>query len=110
MIKTHAQAGYEILRGIEFPWPVVQIVRQHHERMDGKGYPSGLAGNDILLEARILAVADTVEAMSLHRPYRPGQGIASALQEIDAARGRGFDPDAVDACLELFRGGFTWMA
>lgn len=103
MVKGHAQASYEILKNVEFPWPVAQIALQHHERMDGSGYPQGLKGEDILLEARIMAVADTVEAMSSHRPYRAGLGIDKALVEIERGRGSAYDPVVVDACLNLFR-------
>ncbi|HEX5337664.1 MAG TPA: HD domain-containing phosphohydrolase [Gallionella sp.] len=103
LIKTHPPAGYDILKGIDFPWPIAQMVRQHHERLDGSGYPQGLKGDAILLEARILAVADVVEAMSSHRPYRPGLGLDSALAEITRLRGTSFDADVVDACLTLFR-------
>ncbi len=106
LIKSHAEVGYEILKDIEFPWPVPLIVRQHHERLDGSGYPAGLKGDEILFEARILAVADVVEAMSSHRPYQPGKGIESALDEITRARGTAYDPSVVDACLALFRNGF----
>jgi putative nucleotidyltransferase with HDIG domain len=103
LIKTHAQAGYEILKDIEFPWPVARIVFEHHERMDGSGYPQMLEGEDILLEARILAVADVVEAMSSHRPYRASLGIEAALEEIEKNKGILYDADVVDACLKLFR-------
>lgn len=103
IIKTHPQAGYEILKNIEFPWPIATIVLQHHERMDGSGYPGGLRGEDILLEARILAVADVVEAMSSHRPYRPAFGLDMALKEIQTNRGILYGPDEVDACLRLFK-------
>jgi PAS domain S-box-containing protein len=103
MIKEHAQAGYEILKGIDYPWPVAEMARQHHEHLDGSGYPRGLKGEDILLEARVLAVADTVEAMASHRPYRPGLGIDKALVEIEKGRGKIFDPFVADACLRLFR-------
>jgi len=103
IVKTHAQAGYDIVKGIEFPWPVADMVHQHHERLDGTGYPQGLKGEAIALEARILAVADVVEAMSSHRPYRPGLGIDAALKEIEAKRGEWFEPAAVDACVRLFR-------
>jgi len=102
-IKTHAQAGYDILKDIDFPWPIAQMVLQHHERLDGSGYPQGLKGKAILLEARILSVADVVEAMSSHRPYRVGLGIEAALEEITRQRGTHFDPQVVDACLALFR-------
>jgi len=102
MIKTHPKAGYDILKTIEFPWPIAPIVLQHHERTDGSGYPSGLSAKDIFLEARILAVADVVEAMASHRPYRPAQGLDKALEEISQKRGGLYDPEVVDACLKLF--------
>lgn len=102
LIKTHPEAGYSILKTIEFPWPVAQIVLQHHERVDGSGYPAGLSGEDILLEARILGVADVVEAMASHRPYRPALGINKALEEISQKSGSLYDPAVVDACLKLF--------
>jgi PAS domain S-box-containing protein/putative nucleotidyltransferase with HDIG domain len=103
LIKTHAQVGHDILNGpIEFPWPVAQIVLQHHERIDGSGYPQGLSGDDIILEARILAVADVVEAMASHRPYRPPHGIDKALEEISQNKGVLYDPEVVDVCLRLF--------
>jgi putative nucleotidyltransferase with HDIG domain len=102
MIKMHPLVGYEILSTIEFPWPIAQIVYQHHERMDGSGYPSGLSGEDILPEARILAVADVIEAMSSHRPYRPALGIDKALSEITQKKGVLYDANVVDACLWLF--------
>jgi PAS domain S-box-containing protein len=103
LIKVHAQSGYEILKGIEFPWPVAQMVLQHHERADGSGYPQKLKGDAIILEARILAVADTVEAMASHRPYRPGLGIEKALAEIERGTGTAYDPVVAKACLSLFR-------
>lgn len=103
LIKTHALQGYEILKGIEFPWPVADVVLQHHERIDGSGYPAGLKGEDILLEARILSVADVVEAIASHRPYRPAHRIDDALDEISKNRGILYDAEAVDACLTLFR-------
>ena len=103
IVQTHAQAGYDILKRIDFPWPIAQIVRQHHERPDGSGYPNGLKAADILTGAKILAVADTVEAMSSHRPYRPGPGIEAALEEIERNRGVLYCPNAVDACGKLFR-------
>ncbi|MDH7574852.1 MAG: HD domain-containing protein [Candidatus Saccharicenans sp.] len=101
IIKTHPQAGYEILKNIEFPWPIAQIVLQHHERINGSGYPKGLKGGEILPEARILAVADVVEAMSSHRPYRPAFGIDRALEEIKQNRGVLYGTSEVDACLRL---------
>lgn len=103
MIKQHPLSGYEILKGIEFPWPIAQIVLQHHERMDGSGYPQGLKGDAILLESRIIAVADVVEAMASHRPYRPALGIDVALEEVSQFRGTKYDAQAVDACVALFK-------
>ena len=103
LLKSHAQIGYDILKNIDFPWPVPEIVHQHHERMDGSGCPRGLTGEKIILEARILAVADVIEAMSSHRPYRPALAIEEALSEISRFRGIHYDPDVVDACLRLFR-------
>jgi PAS domain S-box-containing protein len=103
LVKEHAQLGYEILQEVEFPWPVAEITRQHHERLDGSGYPRGLKDGEILLEARILAVADVVEAMSSHRPYRPGMGIDAALAEIERGAGKLYDGDVAAACLRLFR-------
>ncbi len=102
LIKTHPQIGYDILKRIEFPWPVAEIILQHHERMDASGYPQGLSGEDILLEARIIAVADVVEAMASHRPYRPALGIDKAMEEILQNKGVLYDPQVVDACLKLF--------
>jgi PAS domain S-box-containing protein/putative nucleotidyltransferase with HDIG domain len=103
LIKEHAQAGYDVLKNVEFPWQVAEVALQHHERMDGSGYPQGLKGEAILLEARIMAVADVIEAMSSHRPYRAGLGIEAALSEIERGRGSAYDTDIVDACLRLFR-------
>jgi PAS domain S-box-containing protein len=103
LIKAHPQTGYDIFSGIEIPWPVADVIYQHHERIDGSGYPRGLKGKDILLEARILAVADVVEAMASHRPYRPAVGLDEGLEEIFSKRGILYDPDVVDACLALFR-------
>jgi putative nucleotidyltransferase with HDIG domain len=108
MVKIHPQVGCDILREIKFPWPVAQIVLQHHERMDGSGYPQGLSDDEIILEARILAVADTVEAMSSHRSYRGAHGIERALDEISRNRGTLYDPEVVDACLRLFEKGFRF--
>lgn len=108
LIKVHPKAGFDILKDIDFPWPIAQTVLQHHERMDGSGYPQGLKADAIILEARILAVADVVEAMFSHRPYRPGLGIEAALEEIQTNRGVLFDPVVVDACFNLFKvRGFT---
>lgn len=101
-IQLHAQAGFEILKDVEFPWPIADIVRQHHERINGTGYPQGLKGDEILLEARILSVADVVEAMASHRPYRPGLGLEAAFAEITRQRGLGYDPAVVDACFTVF--------
>lgn len=103
IVKTHPKADWEILEGIEFPWPVAEAVLQHHERMDGSGYPRGLEAAEIIQEARILAVADVVEAMASHRPHRPAYDIDTALDEIEAGRGNLFDPRVADACLALFR-------
>jgi PAS domain S-box-containing protein len=103
IIKTHPRVDSEIVEGIDFPWPVSRAVLQHHERMDGSGYPSALKGEDIILEARILAVADVVEAMSSHRPYRPALGIEKALAEVMQGRGVRYDAEVVDACVTLFK-------
>lgn len=103
LIKAHSEAGYDILKSVDFPWPIAQIVLQHHERLDGSGYPRGLKGDQILLEARILMVADVVEAMASHRPYRAALGIELALQEIAAHAGVRYDPDVVRSCIGLFR-------
>jgi PAS domain S-box-containing protein len=103
LVQGHAQASYDVLKDVEFPWPVAEVALQHHERMDGSGYPQNLKGEALLLEARIMAVADVVEAMSSHRPYRPGLGIEAALAEIDRGRGTAYDPDVADACLKVFR-------
>jgi len=103
LIKQHPEHGYEILKDVEFPWPLAKTVLQHHERFDGSGYPQGLKGDEILLEARILAVADTIEAMAAHRPYRAAVGLERALATLESGRGSQFDPVVVDACLRLFR-------
>ena len=103
LIKTHSQSGYDILKDIVFPWPVARTILEHHERMNGSGYPNGLAGDNILMESRIIAVADVVEAMGSHRPYRPSLGIEAALEEIEKNRGTFYDNAVVDACLRLFR-------
>lgn len=103
LVKTHSQNAYDILKTIEFPYPIAQIILQHHERMDGSGYPQGLKGGNILLEARILAVADVLEAMSAHRPYRPALGIEIAIEELVSQRNTLYDTDVVDACLRIYR-------
>ncbi|MDP2854829.1 MAG: PAS domain S-box protein [Smithellaceae bacterium] len=103
LIKTHVQSGYDILKDIEFPWPVARMVLEHHERMNGSGYPNGLTGDNILVESRILSVADVVEAMATHRPYRPSLGLDAALEEITRNKGLLYDTDAVNACLRIFK-------
>jgi putative nucleotidyltransferase with HDIG domain len=103
LIRRHPQVAYEILRNIDFPWPVDQIVLQHHEKVNGSGYPMGLSGKEMLVEAKILCVADVVETIASHRPYRPGLGIDKALGEISKNKGVLYDPVVVDACLDLFR-------
>ena len=103
LIQMHAEAGYDIVKGVDFPWPIAEMVRQHHERLDGSGYPHGLTAEAILPEAKILAVADVVEAMMSHRPYRASLGIEAALAEIENGKGRLYDPAAVEACTALFR-------
>jgi HD-GYP domain-containing protein (c-di-GMP phosphodiesterase class II) len=102
-VTLHAEAGYQILKDIDFPWPIADMVRQHHERIDGTGCPLGLKGEEIVLEGRILAVADVVEAMSSHRPYRPGLGVEAALKEISNHKGDQFDQAVVEACIRLFK-------
>jgi len=109
IVQSHPQVGYDILKGIEFPWPVAEMVLQHHERMLGDGYPAGLKGEEILIEARILAVADVVEAMSSHRPYRPALGLKKALEEISRYRGHYYDPVVADVCVELFTKNWAWI-
>ncbi|MCD6594512.1 tetratricopeptide repeat protein [bacterium] len=109
LIKNHSSAGYEILKSIEFPWDIAQIVRQHHERLDGSGYPDNLKDDEILLESKIIAVADVVEAISSYRPYRPALGIDIALDEIEKNSGKLYDKDIVDACLKIFNENkFEW--
>lgn len=108
IIKTHCQAGFDILKGIEFPWPVAQVVMQHHERMDGSGYPAGLLGKDILIQARILAVADVLESVASHRPYRPSLGTSKAIEEILANKGKLYDSRVVNACMRVLERGFTF--
>lgn len=101
IIKTHLEAGYEILEGATFPWPVARMVMEHHERMDGSGYPKGLKGEEICPEARIIGVADVVEAMTSYRPYRPSLGIDAAVEEIRKGRGTLYDPQVVDCCIRV---------
>ncbi|MEI7671629.1 MAG: PAS domain-containing protein [Deltaproteobacteria bacterium] len=103
LIKEHSQSGCDILKDIDFPWPVARIVLEHHERMNGSGYPNGLSGNDILMESRIITVADVVESMASHRPYRPSLGIEAALEEIERNKGTFYDNTVADACKRLFR-------
>jgi PAS domain S-box-containing protein/putative nucleotidyltransferase with HDIG domain len=103
LVKTHSQSGYDIVKSMDFPCSVAKAVLQHHERLDGSGYPNQLKGEDTILEAKILAVADVIEAMAAHRPYRPALGIDKALEEISKNRGELYDPDVVDTCLELFK-------
>jgi putative nucleotidyltransferase with HDIG domain len=111
LLHSHPSIGYELLKGIPFEWPVADIVLQHHERIDGSGYPSRLRRDEIMQEARILAVADVVEALSSHRPYRPALGLDRALAEIAGARGVLYDEQVVDACVRLFREkGFSFRA
>jgi len=110
LIKGHPEAGYEILEAIHFPWLVAETALQHHERLDGSGYPARLGADDILPEARILAVADVVEAMASHRPYRAALGLEAALAEVRAGAGVRYDPDAVAACEQVFAQGFAFTA
>jgi HD-GYP domain-containing protein (c-di-GMP phosphodiesterase class II) len=106
IVRTHSEVAFDILQSIDFPWPIATIVLQHHERMNGTGYPHGIPGERITIEARIIAVADVVEAMASHRPYRPSAGIEAALKEITENKGVLYDISAVEACLELFQEGF----
>lgn len=101
MVQSHVESGYQILKDIPFPWPIADMVRQHHERLDGSGYPHGLKGDQICLEARILAVADTIESMATHRPYRPARGLSAAMDEVRAEAGTKLDTKVVDAAFEL---------
>jgi putative nucleotidyltransferase with HDIG domain len=103
LVKRHPVAGWEILKNISFPWPIDKIVLQHHERLDGSGYPDGIKSGDMLIEAKVLAVADVVEAMSQHRTYRPALSIETALEEIASKKDAHYDPDVVEACIRLFR-------
>jgi HD-GYP domain-containing protein (c-di-GMP phosphodiesterase class II) len=108
LIKGHAQAGFEILETIHFPWPVAEMAQQHHERPDGSGYPGGLSGDEILPEARILAVADVVEAMASHRPYRAALGLETALDEVRSDAGTRYEAAVVEACERVFAEGFAF--
>ncbi|MEO5337580.1 MAG: response regulator [Magnetospirillum sp. WYHS-4] len=103
VVMAHPQVGFEIVSGIEFPWPVATMILQHHERLDGTGYPNGISGDEIILEARILAVADVVEAISSHRPYRPSLGLRAAMEEIRNHAGIRYDPRVVEACEEVIQ-------
>jgi HD-GYP domain-containing protein (c-di-GMP phosphodiesterase class II) len=102
LIRTHSQVGYDLLKTIDFPWPIAQIVHQHHERLNGSGYPQGLSEDQILVEAKILSVADVVEAMASHRPYRPARGIDLALDHIQEEKGNLYDNIVVESCMSLF--------
>lgn len=108
IIQVHSEAGYKILKNVDYPWPIAETVYQHHERLDGSGYPRGLSGDDIIIEARIIAVADVVEAMASHRPYRPSLGTEAALSEIRKGAGKIFDRDIAGACVSLFEKGFSF--
>jgi HD-GYP domain-containing protein (c-di-GMP phosphodiesterase class II) len=103
IIRAHPQIAFDILKEIEFPWPVAQAVLQHHERLDGSGYPMGLTGHDIIMEARVLSVADVTEAIASHRPYRPALGLEKALDEISRNNGILYDQEVVNACITLFK-------
>ena len=103
LVQTHSRSGFDILKDIDFPWPIATIILQHHERLDGSGYPGGLKGAAICVEARILGVADVVDAIASHRPYRPARGADAALDDLTAQRGVLYDPSVVDACVTLFR-------
>ncbi|MEN6587097.1 MAG: HD domain-containing phosphohydrolase, partial [Sulfuricella sp.] len=103
LIQCHPETGFGIVQGIEFPWPVAEMIAQHHERLDGSGYPKGCKGETIIIEARIIAVADVVEAMTTHRPYRPALGLTAALEEISQGKGIRYDPTVVEACIRVIR-------
>ena len=105
IVKAHCQVGFDIVKCIDFPWPIAETILQHHERLDGSGYPSGLVGEQIMLEARILAVADVVEAITTFRPYRQALGVDVARKEISSGRARSFDATVVDACLVVLDSG-----
>ncbi len=103
LVQTHSEVGYDIIKDVAFPWPVAEMILQHHERLDGSGYPNGLKGDEITLEARILSIADVVEAITSHRPYRPALGIAVAIDEIEKGSGTKYDPEVVDCCMDVIR-------
>jgi HD-GYP domain-containing protein (c-di-GMP phosphodiesterase class II) len=105
LVRAHSRTGYEIIKGLDFPWPIADIVLQHHERLDGSGYPNGVTGKDMLVEAKILATADVVEAMMSHRPYRPALGVEIALAEIEKGKSVLYDAASVEACVKLLRSG-----
>ena len=105
MVQEHAETGYQILKDIPFPWPIAEVVHQHHERLDGSGYPKGLKGDQICIEARILSVADTIEAMATHRPYRPARGLIAAMDEVRAEAGEKLDSSVVEAAFQLLANG-----
>jgi len=105
MVKEHVRTGYDVLKAIEFPWPIAQMVLQHHERLDGSGYPNGIKGEQMLPESKIMAVADVVESMASHRPYRPARGLAEVRAELERGRGAIYDADAVDAALRFLAEG-----
>ena len=106
-LKIHCRKGYEILKPVDFPWPIAEIALQHHEHLDGSGYPQGLQEEEILLEARIVCVADIIDAMTSHRPYRPAISLKEALVSISEGAGKWYDADVVHACIELFRNGYS---
>lgn len=108
LVRTHSRAGHDVISGIDFPWPVATMVVQHHERLDGSGYPNGLVGEQIIMGSRVLAVADTVEAMTNHRPYRPALGLEQALATVRDGAGSLYDPDVVAACVDMFSSGFSF--
>jgi putative nucleotidyltransferase with HDIG domain len=110
LVKIHPQVGFDLLKNIDFPWPIAEIIYQHHERMNGTGYPQGLKGKDITIESRILSVADVIEAMSSHRPYRPALGFEAARDEVVKKRSEIYDSDVVDACIRVFEKGFKFPA
>lgn len=103
LIKVHPESGYDILKEIKFTWPIAQMIYQHHERLDGSGYPNALVGEQIILEARVLAIADVVVAISSHRPYRRALGIAMVIQKIETNKGIFYDPEIVEICIRLLR-------